>query len=228
MSEKNSDQYLAELAAEYVAAVRGFSEPYWVGDGERFRFTADGHTVEVSFAGVDTGEEIGWRVIADDVVVKEEEIDEDDCTVGPSAFEEAWLALAELIRPNCGAEAKDKDLLDKAHRDALRKEHRDFVCTDIDGVRHNLRPPEGDYYVASKPEGLFHRINADYWPNEIIREGIEGCRRRLGYDPIDFLVDDVEHNRMLREEAIHVVEGRDELQALWDGEGALFRERRKN
>ena len=116
------NQHLAELAADYVAAAHGLSNDYYSGNGDSFRFTADGHTVEISFAGVDTGEEVGWRVIADAVVVKEEEIDEDDCTVGPSAFEEAWLALSGLIHPDCEAEAKE--LFDKISRDLFQKTHR--------------------------------------------------------------------------------------------------------
>jgi hypothetical protein len=116
------NQHLAELAADYVAAVHDLSSNYFSENGDSFRFTADGHTVEISFAGVDTGEAIGWRVIADGVVVTEEEIDEDDCTVGPSAFEEAWLALSELIRPGCETEAKD--LFDKISLNLVQKAHR--------------------------------------------------------------------------------------------------------
>jgi hypothetical protein len=120
------DQHLAKLAADYAAAVRDLSGDHFSRNGDRFRFTADGHTVEISFAGVDTGKEVGWRVIADGVVVKEEEIDEDDCTVGPSAFEEAWLILAKLIRPTeTDGEAKD----------LLRKVRRENMVTDIETIR---------------------------------------------------------------------------------------------
>ena len=116
------NQHLAELAADYVAATHDPSRDYYDEGGEIFRFTADGHTVEISFAGVDTGKEVGWRVIADGVVVREEEIDEDDCTVGPSAFEEAWLTLSGLIHPDCEAEAKE--LFDKISLDLFQKDHR--------------------------------------------------------------------------------------------------------
>ena len=117
-----NEQTLAQLAATYVAAAQDIgNKDYWHSDGDSFRFTAAGHTVEVSFAGVDTDEEVGWRVLADGIVVKEEDIDEDDCTVGPSAFEEAWLAIAELIRPGCEAEAKD--LFDKISLDRFQKKH---------------------------------------------------------------------------------------------------------
>jgi hypothetical protein len=119
MNEKTIDPHLAELAVKYVSAAHGLSKDNWDGDGGNFRFTADGHTVEVSFAGVDTGEELGWRIIENGVVVKEEELDEDDNTVGPSAFEEAWLILSRLIRPDCEAEAKNLFL--KASQDVFQK-----------------------------------------------------------------------------------------------------------
>ena len=43
------NQHLAELAADYVAATHDPSRDYYDEGGEIFRFTADGHTVEISF-----------------------------------------------------------------------------------------------------------------------------------------------------------------------------------
>ena len=85
------DQHLTKLAADYAAAVRDLSGNHFSRNGDRFRFTADGHTVEISF-----DEELPWRILADGVMVKEADEEDDSC---PSAFEEAWLILAKLIRP---------------------------------------------------------------------------------------------------------------------------------
>jgi hypothetical protein len=107
------NQHLAELAADYVPAAHDLSN-YFSENGDSFRFTADGHTVEISF-----DEELGWRIIADGVTVKEAD-EEDDFRA--SAFEEAWLALSRLTHPNCEAEAKE--LFDKISLDLFQKTHR--------------------------------------------------------------------------------------------------------
>jgi hypothetical protein len=114
------DQNLAELATNYVAAADGSSDKYWSGGGEHFRFTADGHTVEIAF-----DEEFGWRIIADGAMVKQAD-EEDDRR--PSAFEEAWLILAKLVRPT-ETDDEAKDLFWKASR-----ENR-VMSTDIETIR---------------------------------------------------------------------------------------------
>ena len=103
-----------------------------------------------------------------------------------------------------------------------------FVCTDTDGALHDLNPPGSCYYITSKPEGSLHRINAGYWPDEIAEQGIEGCRQSRGYDPIEFLVAEIEHARMLRDGVLDVVEGQNVLEALCDRSDALPRGQREN
>jgi hypothetical protein len=103
-----------------------------------------------------------------------------------------------------------------------------FVCTDIDGAQHDLSPPGSCYYITSKPEGPLHRIHAGYWPDELAEGGIEGCRQSRGYNPIDFLVDDREHARMLRDGVLDVVGGQNVLEALCDRVDALSRGQREN
>ena len=103
-----------------------------------------------------------------------------------------------------------------------------FVCTDIDGAQHDLRPPGSCYYITSRHEGSLHRINAGYWPDELAEESVEECRRRRGYDPIEFLVDDVEHTRMLRSGILDAVEGQDILATLCERADALSRGQRDN
>jgi hypothetical protein len=80
-----------------------------------------------------------------------------------------------------------------------------FICTDVDGARRDLS--SGGYYVASKPEGSLHRINAGYPPDEVAELGFEGVRRFRGYDPIEFLVTEAEHARMLGDGVIDALEG---------------------
>jgi hypothetical protein len=103
-----------------------------------------------------------------------------------------------------------------------------FVCTDTDGTHHDLSPPGSCYYITSKPEGSLHRIIAGYWPDEIAEQGIEGCRQSRGYDPIDFLVDDIEHARMLRDGVLDAVDGKNVLEALCERAEALLRGQREN
>ena len=50
----------------------------------------------------------------------------------------------------------------------------------------------------------------------------------LGYDPIDFLVDDIEHARMLRDGVLDAVEGQNVLGALCERADALSRGQREN
>jgi hypothetical protein len=101
---------------------------------------------------------------------------------------------------------------------------KNFVCTDIDGVRRDLNL----YYVASKPEGRLHRINAGYPPDELVEEGgLEACRQFRG-DPIEFLVAEAEHARMLRDGVLDVVDGQDVLQALCQRSDALLHGQREN
>lgn len=64
-----------------------------------------------------------------------------------------------------------------------------FVCTDTDGARHDLSP--SGYYITGKPEGLLHRINAGYWPDEIAEIGFDEVPRLRGLDPIDFRAEDI-------------------------------------
>jgi hypothetical protein len=78
-------------------------------------------TVEISF----TEEEPNWRIIADGVMVKEAD-EEDDSS--PSVFEEAWLALARLVRPT-ETDSEAKDLLWKVSR-----ENR-VMLADIETIR---------------------------------------------------------------------------------------------
>jgi hypothetical protein len=105
---------------------------------------------------------------------------------------------------------------------------RNFVCTDTDGARHDLSP--SGYYITSKPEGLLHRIHANYPPDEIAEIGFDEVHRLRGLDPIpiDFLVDDVEHARMLRDGVLDAVEGKNVLEALCERADALLRRQREN
>jgi hypothetical protein len=103
-----------------------------------------------------------------------------------------------------------------------------FVCTDINGAQHDLSPPGSCYYITSRPEGSLHRINAGYWPDELAEESVEECRQRRGYDPIEFLVDDVEHTRMLRAGILDAVEGQNVLEALCARADARSGGRREN
>jgi hypothetical protein len=112
------DQHLTKLAADYAAAVRDLSGDHFSRNGDRFRFTADGHTVEISF-----DEELPWRILADGVMVKEADEEDDSC---PSPFEEAWLILAKLIRPT-ETDGEAKDLLWKVRRENM--------VTDIETIR---------------------------------------------------------------------------------------------
>ena len=49
--------------------------------------------------------------------------------------------------------------------------YENFVCTDIDGVKHDLSP--SGYYITSGSEGLLHRIHANYPPDEIAEIGFD-------------------------------------------------------
>ncbi len=94
-----------------------------------------------------------------------------------------------------------------------------FVCTDVDGVQHDLRPP---YYVESKREGRLYRVFAGYPPDELAELGLEGVRavrQQLGvlvFDPVLFLVTEAEHARMLRDGVIDAVDGQNVIKALCD------------
>jgi hypothetical protein len=112
------DQHLAQIAADYAAAVRDLCGDHFSRNGDRFRFAGDGHTVEISF-----DEELPWRILADGVMVKEADEDDDSC---PSPFEEAWLILAKLIRPT-ETDGEAKDLLWKVRRENM--------VTDIETIR---------------------------------------------------------------------------------------------
>jgi hypothetical protein len=91
-----------------------------------------------------------------------------------------------------------------------------FVCVDVEGVEHDLKPPGSCYHIVSKPEGALHRIHAGYWPDELAEDGLEGCRHRRGYDPIEFVVAEAEHARMVRDGVIDVVGGQSLLAAMCD------------
>ena len=110
----------------------------------------------------------------------------------------------------------------------LAADSGNFVCTDIDGARHDLGETETCYYITSKPEGVLHRIHAGYWPDELAEQGVEGCRERRGYDPIEFLVDEAEHARMMRDGILDAVEGQNVLEALCDRVEALLHGQREN
>jgi hypothetical protein len=132
-----------------------------------------------------------------------------------------------------GLEVEEHVRVRLAHEDVRKMlfagdDPEDYVCTDVDGVQRDLNPPGSCYYIASRPEGELHRINAGYWPDEIAEDGVEGCRQRRGYDPIDFLVDDVEHTRMLCAGMLDAVEGQDVLAALCHRADALSAGQRDN
>jgi hypothetical protein len=121
------------------------------------------------------------------------------------------------------------DRIDKAVT-ALRRhlgaDDENFVCTDIDGAKHDLSP--SGYYITSKPEGQHHRIDAGYWPDELAEEGFEACRERRGYDPIEFRVDEVEHARMVRDGVLDDVGGQSIVEALAERVEALAQGRDDN
>jgi hypothetical protein len=111
----------------------------------------------------------------------------------------------------------EPDALDKAVtalRHQLGADDENFVCTDIDGVKHDLSP--SGYYITSKPEGLLHRIHANYPPDEIAEIGFDEVHRLRGLDPIpiEFLVDEAEHARMARDGVLDDVEGQNVVGAL--------------
>jgi hypothetical protein len=111
----------------------------------------------------------------------------------------------------------EPDALDKAVtalRHQLGADDENFVCTDIDGVKHDLSP--SGYYITSKPEGLLHRIHANYPPDEIAEIGFDEVHRLRGLDPIpiEFLVDEAEHARMVRDGVLDDVEGQNVVEAL--------------
>ena len=103
-----------------------------------------------------------------------------------------------------------------------------FLCTDIDGVKHDLRP--AGYYITSEPEGLLHRIHANYPPDEIAEIGFDAVHRFRGLDliPIEFLVDEAEHARMARDGVLDDVEGQNVVEALAARVGALAQGRDDN
>jgi hypothetical protein len=107
-------------------------------------------------------------------------------------------------------------LADKAVRKVVAADNHpeNFVCADVDGVQHDLNPPGSCYCVTSRPEGALHRINAGYWPDELEEEGFQACRRRRGYDPIEFLVTEAEHARMLRDGVVDFDNGRNVIEDL--------------
>jgi hypothetical protein len=89
-----------------------------------------------------------------------------------------------------------------------------LVCTDIDGVNQDLSP--SGYYITSGSEGLLHRIHANYPPDEIAEIGFDEVHRLRGLDPIpiEFLVDEAEHARMVRDGVLDDVEGQNVAEAL--------------
>ena len=131
------------------------------------------------------------------------------------------LELEEHVRVRLGDKAVVKMLI-------ADSDSGDFVCTDIDGAQHDLGESGTCYYITSKPEGALHRINAGYWPDELAEESVEECRRRRGYDPIDFLVDAAEHNRMLRAGVLDAVEQQNVMATLCERADAVSRGERDN
>jgi hypothetical protein len=103
-------------------------------------------------------------------------------------------------------EPDDLDKAVAALKRQLGADEENFVCTDVDGVRHDLTP--SGYYITSRPERVLHRILASYPPHEIAEMGFEGCRQYRGYDPIEFLVDEIEHARMMRDGVLDEVMNR--------------------
>ena len=66
-------------------------------------------------------------------------------------------------------------MLDRAVAALTRQiaaDDKNFVCTDIDGVKHDLSP--SGYYITSGSEGLLHRIHASYPPDELAEHGFDG------------------------------------------------------
>jgi hypothetical protein len=100
-----------------------------------------------------------------------------------------------------------------------------FVCTDINGVKHDLRP--SSYHITSKREGPHYRVNADYPPDEVAESGWEEVHRVRGADPIpiEFLVDEAEHVRMVRDGVLDEVEGQNVLAGIHDKALDLIRNR---
>jgi len=86
-----------------------------------------------------------------------------------------------------------------------------FVCTDVDGVEHDI----ARLYAVSTCEGAVYRIHAGYPPEELAEDGIEACREFRG-DEDEFLVDEAEHDRMVRDGVLEEVDGQNVLVALSD------------
>lgn len=124
----------------------------------------------------------------------------------------------------------EPDDLDKAeaafHHQIGAEQDENFVCTDVDGARHDLS--QGCYYIVSRPEGSLYRINAGYWPDELEEEGFEACRQRRGYDPIEFLVTETEHARMMRDGVLDDVDGQSVGEALAERVDTLLHGQREN
>lgn len=80
-----------------------------------------------------------------------------------------------------------------------------FVVTDVAGETHDLMR----YYVTSEHEGELHRVKAGYDPKCVAADGFEEVRRILGYEPIEFLVDETERDRMLADGVTDEVDGMD-------------------
>jgi hypothetical protein len=139
---------------------------------------------------------------------------------GDDEFE--GLDLEEHVRARLGREDVRKML------DVSETHPENFVCIDIDGALHDLRP--SGYYITSKPEGRLHRIHANYPPDEIAEIGFDEVHRfrRLNPIPIEFLVTETEHTRMLRDGVLDVVDGQNILEALCHRSDSLLRGRREN
>jgi hypothetical protein len=103
-----------------------------------------------------------------------------------------------------------------------------FVCIDIDGALHDLSP--SGYHISSEPEGRLHHIHANYPPDEIAEIGFDEVHRLRGLNPIpvEFLVTEAEHARMLRDGVLDVVDEQNVLEALCHRSDALLRGQREN
>ena len=103
-----------------------------------------------------------------------------------------------------------------------------FVCVDIDGALQDLSPSA--YHITSEPKGRLLRIRADYPPDEIAEIGFDEVHRLRGLNPIpiEFLVTEAEHTRMLRDGVLDEVEGQNIMEALCHRSDALLRGQREN
>jgi hypothetical protein len=117
-----------------------------------------------------------------------------------------------------------KDAIDAIREYGMADNHDGvFICTDVNGVQHDLSP--SGYYITSESEGLLHRIHANYPPDEIAEIGFDEVHRHRGLDPIpiEFLVDEAEHARMVRDGVLDDVDGQNVVKALMERASALLR-----